>query len=78
MTATFEAVVDAGARVEILLRHGAPLNVRNVYGGTVLGATYWAAANGVSIADAAGMTPVDHAPIIERRVATSGVGSAAP
>jgi hypothetical protein len=29
--------------VRLLLRHGAPLEVRNAYGGTVLGAAVWAA-----------------------------------
>lgn len=31
------------AVVQLLLRHGAPLEVRNGYGGTVLGGTVWAA-----------------------------------
>ncbi len=32
--------------VELLLRHNAPLEVKNVYGGTVLGQTLWSAAHG--------------------------------
>lgn len=31
--------------VQLLLRHGAPLEVRNAYGGTVLGGAVWAAVN---------------------------------
>ncbi len=32
--------------VKLLLRHNAPLEVKNVYGGTVLGQTLWSAAHG--------------------------------
>jgi len=32
--------------IKLLLRHGAPLEVENIYGGTVLGQTLWSAAHG--------------------------------
>jgi ankyrin repeat protein len=32
--------------VQLLLRHNAPLGIRNIYGGTVLGQAAWCAANG--------------------------------
>ena len=43
--------------VRLLVARGAPLEVKNVYGGTVLDATVWASKNGP--------TNVDHVPIVE-------------
>ncbi|MGB6688112.1 MAG: ankyrin repeat domain-containing protein [Terracidiphilus sp.] len=43
--------------VKILLKHGAPLEVKNNYGGTVLGQAVWSALNGVS--------PKPYLPVIE-------------
>lgn len=53
-----------GAQLEtakLLLRHGAPPEVKNVYGGTVLGQAVWSAFNGDS--------PASYLPIIEELLA---------
>ena len=70
----FTALHWAAARghapvVDVLLQHGAPLDLRNVYRGTVLGTTRWAAEHFEGTARADGFVPIDHAPIIARLVA---------
>ena len=46
-TALHSAVIGGNLEtVKLLLRHNAPLEVKNVYGGTVLGQTLWSAAHG--------------------------------
>jgi ankyrin repeat protein len=52
--AAFNGHVDA---VRLLLSRGAPLEVKNIYGGTVLDATVWASKNGSD--------GVDHVPVVE-------------
>jgi hypothetical protein len=47
--------------VDLLIRAGAPLEVENVYHGTVLGQTIWAVANA--------RLPVDYVPVVERLLA---------
>ena len=71
----FTALHWAAARghvpvVDVLLDHGAPLDVRNVYRGTVLGTTLWAAEHLEGTARADGFVPIDHAPIIARLTAS--------
>jgi ankyrin repeat protein len=56
--------VVIGAQLEtmkLLLKHGAPLEVKNSYGGTVLGQAIWCAYNGDS--------PVSYLPGIEELLA---------
>lgn len=52
--------------VDLLLARGAPLEVRNVYGGTVLGGTVWAALNMEGVFRTDGFVVVDYVPIIRR------------
>ena len=61
-TPLHNAVIGANlATVELLIARGAPLEVRNVYGGTVLGQTLWCAGHASD--------PDVYVPIIERLLA---------
>jgi hypothetical protein len=61
-TALHHAVIGAQLEtVKLLLRHGAPLEARNSYGGTVLGQAIWSAYNSSS--------PATYLPIIEELLA---------
>ena len=62
--------------VKLLLRHKAPLEVENSYGGTVLGQALWSAAHGgepelyvailEALVEAGAKIPARHAPVNER------------
>ena len=52
--------------VELLLARGAPLEVTNAYGGTVLDSTVWGALHSRSDFRDGVRTPIDHLPVIER------------
>ncbi len=69
-TALHWAAARGHARVvDVLLDRGAPLDVRNVYRGTVLGTTRWAAAHMEGTARTGGFEPIDHGPVVDRLVA---------
>ena len=55
--------------INVLLARRAPLEIRNVYGGTVLGQTVWAATHVDGVFHGATFTRVDYAPIVERLLA---------
>jgi hypothetical protein len=62
--------------VDLLLRRRAPLEIQNAYGGTVLGATVWAAIHVDGVFHGGAFTRVDYAPIVERLLAAGARPSA--
>jgi ankyrin repeat protein len=72
--AAFQGHLDV---VEVLLHRNAPLEARNIYGGTVLGSTIWASMHVGGTFRAGGFASVDYVPIIERLLAAGARADAA-
>jgi hypothetical protein len=60
----------------VLLTRGAPLEAVNGYGGTVLGATEWAATHVDGVFQDGGFERVDYAPVVDRLLAAGARATA--
>ena len=70
LTAMHWAAVQGHQDVlDVLLSRRAPMEARNVYGGTVLGAAVWASTHVDGVFRPGGFAPADHVAIIERLIA---------
>jgi ankyrin repeat protein len=62
--------------MEVLLTRGAPLEAVNAYGGTVLGATEWAATHVDGVFQDGGFERVDYVPVVDRLLAAGARATA--